>query len=136
MKNLVVYILPLLLTICFVSCEKDPDDDPKEDPIELYGKWEPTDGESHLYEGGVLTGTTKLEIEWYMIQFNQDGKFIVYFDIEDPDDIEVMDWSRSGDIVTIDEDEFKIESLTRQEMVFSTWESETEKYVFTCSKVN
>ena len=135
MKNLAILIVPALFLIFFASCDKQ-EDEIEEDPVELYGKWEPIDSEVQIYEGGVLTGTSKLEIDWYLIQFNQDGKFIVYYDVEDPEDTEVMDWSQSGDVVIIDEDEFKIESLTKQRMVFSTWESETEKNVYTCSRVN
>jgi len=135
MKNPVALFLSALLMMFVISCEEKPNEN-EEDPVEIYGKWAPLKSELFTYEGDVLTGSSEIEIDWYMIQFNEDGYFIVYLDENNAEDTEVLNWTRSGDVVVIDEDQYNIESLTREQMVLSTWESATEKYVYTCTKIN
>ena len=132
MNKVVTPLLLSLMMVLTISCEKKPEE---EETIELYGEWEYVSAKLETYKANVLINTATVEQDWYMVQFNQDGYFVVYFDRNDNTDTEVMNWSRSGDVVIIDGEQYNIDSLTKDKLVFSYWGSVTEKYIFTCRRI-
>lgn len=135
-KNLIIFSLMTGLIFIMASCEKSGKD------ATLIGKWEVIKMEVFVYSGGELVSQDTYQADFYMLQFNEDGKMIVYFDPLDLNDTEVLDWShttdpvREGDLINVDGDDFTVESLTERTLVFSAWESSTDKIVFTLRRVN
>ena len=134
-KNLYFTGLLLVMLMIVTSCEKIGN------KATLIAQWEVVKMEVFVYSGEELISQDTYEPEFFMLEFKEDGTLTVYFDPEDLSQYEETIWThttdpvKEGDHINIEGDDVFIDSLTERTLVFSFWESASDKLVFTLRKV-